>query len=946
MSPQNNKIQTTRFMSKGDTKQNWSENNPILLTREVGYELDTNSYKIGDGVTHWNELPYATIGIKDNDKIILQSNQVYLSNNKKLLTKDDLSAGGDTAGGVGQATTDGGEIFNNYEKNKAVGNYSHSEGTDTIAYGDYSHAEGRGINGKEALGENSEFGDLLELISNLGITINLVGKDENGVESSLDVTLTTNKYIFDLETAVEELLSYECLVEIENSILVPISNAKIIEISNDIFGNQTGRIKINLYNDKAKGIVEGQKITNIYSGAAIGEASHSEGYKSNALGRYSHAEGEYAITLGVGAHAEGRQTKAEGSYSHAEGRETQPVGKQSHAEGYRTHAINNNSHAEGNETTANGENSHAEGYGTHAIGKDSHAEGYETYATGKDSHTEGYNTQANKDRSHAEGNSTQANGKQSHAEGWKAIANGDNSHAEGRSTIANGENSHAEGYNTQANGYASHTEGWNTIASSEYQNVIGKFNVEDYENKYVAVIGNGQPTGRDYDYTTKISTASYSGSLDASKRIATFQPWEYGQEIGKGQTPYTMHFGMTITELTAPLYLDYNYSIDGGSKKTLLTFSNSQVGVGQGFNDSNKIINVTVPYTINIFMNTIDCDGAIYINDQLLYQGGLRNSSNDIKWREIRIFSLAASENIKFTAADINASIYNNIVSINDAIMHYIIDDKALRAPALLKSILPLEQKAIKGYFYKQLENDWAENKVVIENNGDQTYSVQAPNYSNAYTLDWNGNAWFSGDVVVGDISLIDTTEKLSLKADKTDTYTKLEVDNEINQAVGGIADITNWMSDEITSLGKAVDENIENTDYYITELYETKANRTMINNDSSAVFEFEFGYFDNTETRICETKLEALSFIFADGVYGEDYTSGISFDSGETPTSIDYTDSGILNWIGTDCVTSNGLSIFQPSPNTHYDIVFYFNGSQIIGLVNGFAPATGNEAV
>jgi hypothetical protein len=70
-----------------------------------------------------------------------------------------------------------------------------------------------------------------------------------------------------------------------------------------------------------------------------------------------------------------------------------------------------------------------------------------------------------------------------------------------------------------------------------------------------------------------------------------------------------------------------------------------------------------------------------------------------------------------------------------------------------------------------------------------------------------------------------------------------------------------------------------------------------------------------------------SISFTFGDGSYEYDYTSGLSFDSGETPTAIDYTDSGILNWVGTDCVTSNGLSIFQPSSNTHYDIVFYFNG-------------------
>ena len=99
----------------------------------------------------------------------------------------------------------------------------------------------------------------------------------------------------------------------------------------------------------------------------------------------------------------------------------------------------------------------------------------------------------------------------------------------------------------------------------------------------------------------------------------------------------------------------------------------------------------------------------------------------------------------------------------------------------------------------------------------------------------------------------------------------------------------------------------------------------------------------------------DGISFCFGDDGYEEDYIAGLSFDSGATPTAIDYTDTGILNWVGTDCsMTNDGLSIFQPSPNTHYDIVFYFNGTQFIGSVNGFVSSiswqgalpTGNEAV
>ncbi len=119
---------------------------------------------------------------------------------------------------------------------------------------------------------------------------------------------------------------------------------------------------------------------------------------------------------------------------------------------------------------------------------------------------------------------------------------------------------------------------------------------------------------------------------------------------------------------------------------------------------------------------------------------------------------------------------------------------------------------------------------------------------------------------------------------------------------------------------------------------------KTTISSISRSDVSFYFPVLYNTEIRTGE--IISISFEFGNDVYAEDYTAGISFDSGDTPTAIDYTDSGILNWVGTDCATSDGLSIFQPSANTHYDIVFYFNGVQFIGLVNGFVPATGNEAV
>ena len=62
---QNINKQTVRIQSKSDVSANWIENNPTLLMNEIGYELDTGGYKIGDGVTPWIGLQYFSLGKRD-----------------------------------------------------------------------------------------------------------------------------------------------------------------------------------------------------------------------------------------------------------------------------------------------------------------------------------------------------------------------------------------------------------------------------------------------------------------------------------------------------------------------------------------------------------------------------------------------------------------------------------------------------------------------------------------------------------------------------------------------------------------------------------------------------------------------------------------------------------------------------------------------------------------
>ena len=50
---------TVQIQWRRDTAANWTSANPVLLSGEVGYETDTNQFKIGNGSTAWASLAYA-----------------------------------------------------------------------------------------------------------------------------------------------------------------------------------------------------------------------------------------------------------------------------------------------------------------------------------------------------------------------------------------------------------------------------------------------------------------------------------------------------------------------------------------------------------------------------------------------------------------------------------------------------------------------------------------------------------------------------------------------------------------------------------------------------------------------------------------------------------------------------------------------------------------------
>lgn len=48
-----------QHIQRHDISSRWSSVNPILKQGMIGVEDDTNRFKVGDGVTPWNELSYS-----------------------------------------------------------------------------------------------------------------------------------------------------------------------------------------------------------------------------------------------------------------------------------------------------------------------------------------------------------------------------------------------------------------------------------------------------------------------------------------------------------------------------------------------------------------------------------------------------------------------------------------------------------------------------------------------------------------------------------------------------------------------------------------------------------------------------------------------------------------------------------------------------------------------
>ena len=126
-----------------------SGENLTLFEIQNSYSANSNEPISGKGVAD------ALDGINETINEKVDKNNLKTINGESLIGTGNItitgSGGGNTSSGVGQETSQGGEIFNDYINNTA-GNYSHAEGYKTQATGLYAHAEGGISTGKSTNG--------------------------------------------------------------------------------------------------------------------------------------------------------------------------------------------------------------------------------------------------------------------------------------------------------------------------------------------------------------------------------------------------------------------------------------------------------------------------------------------------------------------------------------------------------------------------------------------------------------------------------------------------------------------------------------------------------------------------------------------------------------------------------------------------------------------------
>jgi len=120
--------------------------------------------------------------------------------------------------------------------------------------------------------------------------------------------------------------------------------------------------------------------------------------------------------------------------------------------------------------------------------------------------------------------------------------------------------------------------------------------------------------------------------------------------------------------------------------------------------------------------------------------------------------------------------------------------------------------------------------------------------------------------------------------------------------------------------------------------LIESKADKVEFVNPEFAVLDLSKAY----NTVYNADVFNSLIINIPDGAYNNDFATALNFTAGDG-ILIDYPASGVIQWIGADCSTQDGYSLFIPVSGKRYNIIITFDGQYLVGKVAGFVPTSSN---
>ena len=523
---------------KGDF---YGEGTSILSTASTNLTINNDNkakFNYDDGSGKAQPVPVTGIATPKSDSPNDQAaNKEYVDT---AIANASIGGGGNvTIDLVGKKTEGNGEIFNDYESNKAYHNFTAAQGTQTSA----------GSMGYKII--DCDFNNLTITVNGdatalLDSKINET-RDYFGLDNAISIQIKENyEFCCNVTDVYSDIIysgtfkggsnniSAETIYTVEDCVYFEFDNHYTIVLNNDDKGNArafdfecdnlaiekgmkvscsvgfTGDLittpgTLTVHNDTS--VIKVDKLPSNIAKETVSNSSYlwtacTPEVGNVSIGTAAHAEGYYAKAVQVASHAQGNEPIAAGKYSTAEGIETIAT-YAAHSEGTKNHSLGHSSHTEGSNNRALGGNAHAEGNANKALFDNVHAEGnvneagvgleYRYAGMMNNSST---NFQANTFYKYVDNKfvlltelpTTKQNikvftkgtewvGNSAHVEGRLNTATKDGAHAEGLKNYVVGAGSHVEGEGNIVLNNASHGEGQSNIIDALYGHVEGQGNI-------------------------------------------------------------------------------------------------------------------------------------------------------------------------------------------------------------------------------------------------------------------------------------------------------------------------------------------------------------------------------------------------------------------------------------------------------------------------------------